>query len=55
MFDILHIVGNSLITLSRIGEILAMSHDPFMQRRGIHLFESSPGRMRCGKGKDELY
>ena len=55
MYDILHIVGNSLITLSRIGEILAMGHDPSMRRRGIHLFESSLSCMRCGKGKDELY
>ena len=28
VFDILHIVGNSLIALLRTGKILAMGHDP---------------------------
>ena len=30
VFDILHILGNSPITLSRTGKILAMGHDPSM-------------------------
>ena len=41
MFDILHILGNSLITLLRIDKILEMGHDLFVRRRGIRLFESS--------------
>ena len=28
VFDILHIVSNSMITLLRTGKILAMGHDP---------------------------
>ena len=28
VFDILHIVGNSLMTLLRTGKILVMAHDP---------------------------
>ena len=35
MFDILHIGYNGLITLLRAGKILAMDHDPFLQRRGM--------------------
>ena len=54
MFDILHIVSNSLITLLRTGKILAMG-DPSERRRGISLFESSPSRRRCGAGRDKLY
>ena len=38
VFDILHIVGNSLITLLRIGKIMAKGHDPSARRRGIHFF-----------------
>ena len=55
MFDILHIADNSPITLLRTGKILVMGHDPSGRRRGIRLFESSPSRMRCGKGRDELH
>ena len=55
MFDILHIVGNSPITLLRTGKILVMGHDPFVQRRGIHLFEHSSIRTRCGGGRYELH
>ena len=55
MFDILHIVGNSLITLLRTGKILAMGHDLFVGMRGIHLFESSLSCTRCGRGRDELH
>ena len=55
MFDILHIVGNSLITLLRIGKILAMGHDPSVRRRDIRLFKNSPSRMRSGGGRDELH
>ena len=42
MFDILHIVDNSSITLLRTDKILAIGHDPSTRRRGICLFESSP-------------
>ena len=52
MFDILHIVGNSPITLLRTSKILAMGHDPSMRRKDIRLFESSSCRMRCGGGRD---
>ena len=38
MFDILHIVGNSLITLLRIGKILAMGHDLSTRRRCTYVF-----------------
>ena len=55
VLDILHILGNSLITLLRIGKILAMGHDPSVRRRGILLFESSPCITRCGGGRDKLY
>ena len=48
MFDILHIVGNSPITLLRAGKILAMDHDPFVRRRGICLLESGPRCSRYG-------
>ena len=54
-FDVLHIIGNSLITLFRTGKILAMGHDPTTRMRGIHLFESSLSRTRCGGGRDELH
>ena len=55
MFDILHIVGNSSITLLRTSKILAMGHDPSTQRKGIRLFESSPCSMRSGGGRDKLH
>ena len=55
MFDILHILGNSLITLLRTGKILALGHDPSVRRRGIRIFESSPCSMRCGGGRDKLH
>ena len=55
MFDILHIVGNSPITLLRTCKILAMGHDPSTQMRGICLFESSSSLMRCDGGRDELH
>ena len=42
VFDILHIVDNSPITLLRTRKILAMGHDPFERSKGIRLFESSP-------------
>ena len=35
MFDILHMVGNSLITLLRAGKILAMDHDSSARRKGM--------------------
>ena len=38
VFDILHIVGNSPITLMRTGKILAMGHDSSAGMRGIRLF-----------------
>ena len=55
MFDIFHIVSNSLITLLRVGKILAMDHDLSAQKRGIHLLESDPCSPRCGGGRDELH
>ena len=55
VLDILHIVGNSLITLLRASKILAMDHDPSVRRRGICLFESSPRNLRCGGGRDKLH
>ena len=39
VFNILHIVGNSPITLLRTGKILAMGHDPTMQMRGMSFLE----------------
>ena len=54
-FDILHIVGNSPITLLRTGKILAMGQDPSTRRRCIHLFESSPCSTRRGRGRDKLH
>ena len=54
MFDILHILSNSLITLLRIDKILEMGHDSFVRRRGIRLFESSPCNMRYGGGRDKI-
>ena len=48
MFDILHIVGNSPITLLRAGMILVDDHDPSMRMRGIRLLESGPRSLRCG-------
>ena len=55
VFDILQIVGNSLITLLRAGKILAMDHDPSTRRRGIVLFESGLCSPRCGGGRDKLH
>ena len=55
MFDILHMVGNSLITLTRTSKILAMGHDPSARKRGIHKFESSLSHKRCGRGRDKLH
>ena len=55
MFDILHIVGNSSITLLRAGKILAMGHDPSTRMRGIRLLESGPCTPRCGEGRDKLH
>ena len=55
VFDILHIVGNSPITLLRASKILVMGHDPTAQMRGIRLFESSPNHTRCGGSRDELH
>ena len=42
VFDILHIVGSSLITLLRTIKILEMGHYPSARRRGIRLFKISP-------------
>ena len=55
MFNILHIVGNSIITLLMTNKIVAMGHDLSVRRRGICLFESSPSRKRYGGGRDELH
>ena len=55
VFDILHIVSNSLITLSMVGKILAINHDSSTRMRGIRLFESGPCSPRCGKGRDKLH
>ena len=53
VFDILHIVGNSLITLLRIGNILEMDLDSSTRRRCIRLFESGPQSPVCGGGRDK--
>ena len=55
VFDILHIVGNTAITLLRTGKILAISHDSFVGRKGIRLFESSPCSTRCSGGRNKLH
>ena len=55
VFDILHIVGNSPITLLRTSKIMVMGHDPTAQMRDIRLFESSPNYTRCGGSRDELH
>ena len=55
MLDILHIVGNSPITLLRVGKILVMGHDPSTRMRGIRLLESGPRTPRCGGGRDKLH
>ena len=55
VFDIMHIVSNSPITLMRTDKILMMNHDPSTRRRGKRLFESSPCSTRCGGGKDKLH
>ena len=55
MFDILHILDNSLITLLRTGKVLAKGHDPSTLRRDKCLFESSPCSTRCGGGRDKLH
>ena len=55
MFDILHILGNSLITLLRTGKTLAMGQDLSVQMREIRHFKSSPCSTRCGGGRDKLH
>ena len=55
VFDILHIVGNSLISLLGTGKIIVMGPDPSTRRRGIRLLKSSPCIMRCGGGRDKLH
>ena len=55
MFDILHILGNSPITLLRTVKILVTGFDSFAQRRGMLIFESSPCITRCGDGRDKLH
>ena len=55
VFDILHIVGNSSITLLRTSKILAMGDGSSVQMRDIHLFKSSQSRARCGGGRYELH
>ena len=37
-FDILHIIGNSLITLLGIIKVPTMGHDSFARMRGIRFF-----------------
>ena len=55
MFDILHIVGNNLVTLLRTSKILSMGHDLSACRKGIRLFKSSPCSMGHGRGRDKLH
>ena len=55
VFDILHILENSSITLLRTGKILVMGYNPSTRRRGIRLFESSPCSTGCGGGRDKLH
>ena len=55
MFDILHVLCNSLITLLRTGKILVVGHDPSKRRRGIRLFQSGPCSIRCGGSRDKLH
>ena len=55
VFDILHIGGNSSITLLRVGKVLAMDHDTSALGRGIRLFKSSPHNPRCCGGRDKLH
>ena len=54
-FDILHIVGNSSVTLLRTDKVLGMGHDPSMQRKSISLFRGSPCSMGRGRGRDKLH
>ena len=49
------IVSNSSIILLETSKILGMGHDPSAQRRGMHLFESSPCNTRYGGGRDKMY
>ena len=55
VFDILHMLGNSPITLLRTSKILVMGHDPSARMRGIRLFKSSLCNTRCGGDKDKLH
>ena len=55
VFDILHRVDNSSITLMRADKILLMNHDSFARRRGICLIESGSRSPRCGGGRDKLH
>ena len=55
MFHILHINDDSLIAFMGIDKILAIGHDLSTRKRGIHMFESSPGSTRCGGGRDKLH
>ena len=55
VFDILHVLCNGLITLLRIGKILAINHDPPAGGRGVCLLEDSPHYPRCGGGRDKLH
>ena len=55
MFDVLHILSNSSITLLRTSKVLVKGHDPSLRRRGIGFFESSPCSTRCGGGRDQLH
>ena len=55
VFDILPIGYNGLITLLRVGKILAMDHDLSSRRRGICLLESSPRKLRSSRGRDKLH
>ena len=54
VFDILHIVGNSPITLLRIRKILDMGYEQCMRGKGIRLFKSSPCSTRSG-GTDKMH
>ena len=41
VFDILHILGNSPITLLRTSKIMSIGRDPSTRRGSIRLFKSS--------------
>ena len=55
VFDILHILSNSSITLLRTNKIMTMGHDPSARRTGLRLFESRPCSTRCSGSRDKLH